>query len=504
MSEHAGLPSGWARAQYADLGTWSGGGTPSKANPEFWRHGSIPWVSPKDMKVERIADSEDHITEDAVRESAARLIPRNSVLFVTRSGILAHTFPVAVTTVDVTVNQDLKALTPHPGLSADYVAWGTRASAPEILRHCSKDGTTVASIDSERLATFELPVAPVREQHRIVEAIESYFTRLDDAVATLERVQRSLKRYRTSVLKAAVEGRLVPTEAELARADRRDYEPASVFLERILAERRRLCEDKGGRAKYREPLAPDTSGLPNLPEGWCWATLGHLTWSVKDGPHYSPRYVDEGGVPFVTGGNVRPNGIDFESTRRISAEVHQNLVRRVRPQQGDILYTKGGTTGIARVNTYIQEFSVWVHVAVLKLAGDTEPFFVQHALNSPWCYRQARKFTHGVGNQDLGLTRMVNITIPLPPLVEQKRIVTELDEILSVVDSLEASTTSDLLRCARLRQSILKWAFEGRLADQHPNDEPASVLLERIKLNRAAATPTIKTRSSNRRPRKTA
>ena len=123
--------------------------------------------------------------------------------------------------------------------------------------------------------SWHSPVPSLRptEQRRIVEAIESYFTRLDDAVATLERVQRNLKRYRASVLKAAVEGRLVPTEAELARAEGRDYEPASALLERILAERRRRWHEAGGRGKYQEPVAPDTTDLPELPEGWCWASV---------------------------------------------------------------------------------------------------------------------------------------------------------------------------------------------------------------------------------------
>lgn len=109
------LPRGWLSVPLSSLGRWSGGGTPSKAQASFWKDGFLPWVSPKDMKVERIHDSEDHITEEAVRRSATKLIPSGSVLFVTRSGILAHTFPVAVTTVEVTVNQDLKAVTPHLG-----------------------------------------------------------------------------------------------------------------------------------------------------------------------------------------------------------------------------------------------------------------------------------------------------------------------------------------------------------------------------------------------------
>jgi type I restriction enzyme, S subunit len=160
---------------------------------------------------------------------------------------------------------------------------------------------------------------------------------------------------------------------------------------------------------------------------------------------------------------VRPTGVDFENTKRISPELHAELSKRCKPEYGDILYTKGGTTGIARVNTYDEEFNVWVHVAVLKLVHSVEPFFVQHMLNSPLAYAQAQRFTHGVGNQDLGLTRMVHIRFPLPPLVEQSRIVAEVDRRLSVVEELEAVANANLQRTTRLRQSILQKTFERTL-----------------------------------------
>ncbi len=152
------------------------------------------------------------------------------------------------------------------------------------------------------------------EQQRIVDAIDSYLTRLDDAVASLERVQAKLKAYRASVLKAAVEGRLVPTEASLARAEKRDYEPAEALLARILKERRRRWEDAElaklkaagntpkddkWKAKYEEPVAPDASRLPELAEGWCWASLGAL---IVDGPQngmYVPKSQYGEGTPII-------------------------------------------------------------------------------------------------------------------------------------------------------------------------------------------------------------
>ena len=220
-----GLPKTWGKAPLRNLGDWTGGGTPSKSQPLFWEGGTVPWVSPKDMKTSRIHDSMDHITEAAVEGSTAKLVPAGAVLVVTRSGILAHTLPVAVTDVPVTVNQDLKALTPAGGIAADYVGYALRAHGQAILETCAKHGTTVHNINTRLLMDFEIPVAPSAEQMRITEALDSYLSRLDDAVAGLERVQRNLTRYRASVLQAAVEGRLVPTEAELARAEGRTSPP---------------------------------------------------------------------------------------------------------------------------------------------------------------------------------------------------------------------------------------------------------------------------------------
>lgn len=452
------------------------------------------------MKVERIRDSEDHITEEAVRRSATKLIPSGSVLFVTRSGILAHTFPVAVTTVEVTVNQDLKAVTPHPGVSPDYVAWGARALGGEILRRCSKDGTTVASIDTERLMGFELPVAPLPEQHRIVEAIENYFTRLDDAVATLERVQRNLKRYRASVLKAAVEGRLVPTEAQLARAEGRGYEPASVLVERILAERRRRWQVAGGRGKYQEPVTPAKGSLPDLPEGWCWTTIGGV-FEVHVGatPSRARPEFWGGEIAWVSSGEVAFCRV--RSTRESISEAGlEKSSTKVNPP-GTILIGmigEGRTRGqvaILDIPACNNQNAAAIRVSEVGLS----PEFVYYYLMGK--YQENRRLGSGNNQPALNKARVQAIPLPLAPLAEQYRIAQALDVRLSITEHLEAESLAVNVRCARLRQAILKWAFEGKVADQDSSDEPASALLERIRLETSASRQSASDADDKRRRR---
>jgi type I restriction enzyme, S subunit len=162
------------------------------------------------------------------------------------------------------------------------------------------------------------------------------------------------------------------------------------------------------------------------------------------------------------------------------------LSSRCKPDLEDILYTKGGTTGIARVNTYNIDFNVWVHVAVLKTVNSVLPFFVQHALNSPFCYKQSQEYTHGVGNQDLGLTRMINIILAVCNKDEQEIVVQEIESRLSICDQLETTIEENLQRAESLRQSILKQAFTGKLVPQDPNDEPAAQLLTRIQQEQSA------------------
>ena len=142
--------------------------------------------------------------------------------------------------------------------------------------------TAIPGLSRPDYEAIQVPLPPLAEQRRIVAEIEKQFTRLDASVAALRRTQANLKRYRASVLRAACSGELAPTEAELARAEGREYEPADVLLERILVERRAHWEaQEKRRGKYKEPSTPDTSDLPTLPEGWTWATVSQVGSSSR-------------------------------------------------------------------------------------------------------------------------------------------------------------------------------------------------------------------------------
>jgi type I restriction enzyme S subunit len=440
-----------------DLGNWSGGNTPSKTNPAYWTDGTMPWVSPKDMKVDEIVSSEDHVTKAALDDGRVSLIPEGSILFVTRSGILAHTFPVAITKLPVTINQDLKALSPNPGISPKYVAHAIRGASQRILKQCSKHGTTVASVETNALLDFEIPIVDIEAQHRIVAEIEKQFSRLDEAVAGLQRVKANLKRYKAAVLKAAVEGRLVATEADLARREGRDYETGAQLLQRILDTRRKQWQGKG---KYKEPAAPDTADLPELPEGWAWAGLIQLADKITDGTHHTPTYLPQG-VAFLSVKDIRDELLHFDDCKYISQAEHDELFRRCNPELDDVLITKSGTIGRTAIVKTTQPFSLFVSVALIKLVKPhVASRFIQIALDA---YIQSIDIAQDVKGgllKNLHLEDLRQLPIQIPPLPEQHCIVAEVDRLLSIAREAEAEVEANLQRAQALRQAILARAFQ--------------------------------------------
>lgn len=476
MGAPSDLPSGWTWTNLGSLGAWSGGGTPSKANNDFWKNGTIPWVSPKDMKFGRIRTAEDFITEEAVAQSATKFIPKNSILMVTRSGILAHSFPVAVTDCRVTVNQDLKTLTPFRGIEADYVAWYLRAQNSHLLKACAKHGTTVASIDTGRLKGFPVPLAPRKEERRIVDKIESLFSRLDKGEEAVYAVLGLLKRYRRSVLKAAVTGALT---ADWRAANVGRLEHGRDLLARILKTRRGTWS---GRGRYKEPAVPNISDLPDLPEGWVWATVDQIA-SATDYGSSSKCSSDDSGVPVLRMGNIVDGELRLDSLKYLP-QGHPEFPKLLL-SDGDLLFNRTnsaelvGKTAVYR--GYPDRCSFASYLIRVRLNG-VLPELVSAFINSAYGRRWVKSVvSQQVGQANVNGAKLKALAVPVPPKKEQAELVTRLHRLFSQIATTETWCQTELARSVALRQSILKDAFAGRLVPQVTSDEPAEVLLKRIR-----------------------
>jgi type I restriction enzyme, S subunit len=497
------LPRGWVWTTLGDVAQLVGGGTPSRENPDYF-DGNIVWLTPTEIPKDRVtvvSSSKERITQEALRKSSARLLPPGSVLMTSRASIGY----VAIAGTELATNQGFASFVCNSSVYNYYLAYWLWSNA-EIFQQ-EATGTTFKEISKSKLRTLGIPLAPMQEQHHIVVEIERHLTRLAAGVAGLKAVRAKLKRYRAAVLKAAVEGTLT----EEWRAEHPDVEPASVLLQRILKERRSAWEQaelakfaragktppKGSQAKYKDPVAPDTNTLPQLPKGWCWARAEQLCDFITKGttPAADKLHGTLGDVPFIKVYNLTNRGVlDFNiNPTFISKETHYGELSRSRVLPNDILMNIVGPPlgKVSIVPNLYPEWNVNQAIAIFRPMPSYNGKYLSLSLLSEdvlaWAKRRA-KATAGQFNLTLEICR--DLPLPLPPSSEQEQIVADVERRLSVVTEIEAQVEVGLKRAERLRQSILKQAFAGKLVPQDPEDEPASVLLERIRSQRRAGTDT--------------
>lgn len=283
---------------------------------------------------------------------------------------------------------------------------------------------------------------------------------------------------RNSILQEAIEGRLVPQDP--------NDEPASILLDRIRKEKERLVKE--GKLKKKDLIeTPITEEeIPfEIPESWEWVRFSNIYWQLTDGTHSTPKYTMSG-IPFLSVKDMSSGKLSFSNTKYISPEEHSVLSQRCHPQKGDLLLSKVGTTGIPLIIDTDKEFSIFVSLALIKFFQDLiDSRFLLYMINSPLVQLQAADNTRGVGNKNWVLKAISDTIMVLPPLAEQHRIVAKIEELLPKVEEYgKAQDELNKLNAElpeRLKKSILQEAIEGRLVPQDPNDEPASVLLAKIR-----------------------
>ena len=478
------IPESWEWLKIGDVAAIVGGGTPKTSDPTNFQNGSVPWITPADLsgyKGKFIARGRRNITERGLKRSSARLLPVGTVLFSSRAPIGY----VAIASQPVSTNQGFKSFILPGEIDSSY-AYYYLLGSKEMIQGLG-GGTTFKEISGAIAATIPFALAPLREQRRIVAEIETQFTRLDAAETALKRVEANLKRYRASVLKAACEGRLVPTEAELAEAEGRDYEHAERLLERILVERRvRWESQEKRRGKYKEPATPDISDLPKLPDGWAWATIAQIgeigEQTVLTGPfgtNLKKEDFTSEGIPVVTIGCLTEAGLNLDKAAFVSVEKASEL-NRYGLRLGDLLFSRMATVGRAGIVGQEADGCLFnYHIMRLRLDRDTllPQFYIAYVRGSPQVSHYVNEVNHGATRDGINTIQLLEMPVSIPPLSEQFRIVAEVESRLSIIQQAVATVEASLKRVGRLRQSILKQAFCGQLVPQDPDDEPASVLI---------------------------
>ena len=416
------IPAHWQVAILKYECKFSGGGTPAKDNLTYWG-GNIPWVSPKDMKFSSIYDSIDKITPIAVAESSTKIIQVNSLLMVVRSGILQRTIPVAINTVPVTLNQDMKAIQFCSKENSKFFFYYVQGLESQLLQEWCKQGATVESIEHEFLANSRYPTPPDGEIKLINQFLDYETARIDRLIAKQLQIIELLKEKRQAVISHAVTKGLNPNAP---------------------------MKDSG------------IEWLGQVPEHWGVKRLKHISPKIGVGLVINPsHYVQENGVYFLFGGDIEEYGFKLENTRKMSDENSRKLPQS-RLFENDLVCVRVGYPGITAVVTNDLDGSNCASMMVIR-RGDFNSNWLAYCLNSDLGKKQVEVVQYGAAQKQYNIADAVEFRFPVPPIVEQFEISKYLKEQRDKFNALISKSHSTVQLLQERRTALISAAVTGKI-----------------------------------------
>ncbi|WP_265668148.1 restriction endonuclease subunit S [Lactobacillus amylovorus] len=295
-----------------------------------------------------------------------------------------------------------------------------------VIGETDLHGSTMKHITKTNMEHLSFPLPPLIEQQRIAAKIAQLF-------ALLRKVETSTRQYaalqtllKSKVLDLAMRGKLV-------KQDPND-ESASVLLEKIKADTATRIANKQTKKIRMEKHSGEENLKYKIPDNWTWTRLGYLIYKLSDGAHRTPKYISEG-IPFLSVKDMSKGKIEFENCKYISKEDHARLYERCNPEKGDILLSKVGTTGVPALVETEKKFDLFVSIALLKFNHTyVDQNYLKYLIESPIVQIQAERNTRGVGNKNWVLRDIAGTVVPLPPISEQKRIVSKIKQLSRYCD----------------------------------------------------------------------
>jgi len=454
------LPFSWTVTELSNVGTWGSGGTPSRSNANNFL-GDIPWAIIGDLNDNVLRSTQQKISKIGLSTSSAKLVPEQALL-VAMYGSIGK---LSITGIECATNQAIAFCIPDEELiDLKYLFYVLRHSRAKLIG--LGQGAGQQNISQTILKSFEIPIAPLKEQKRIAQKLDALLAQVDNLKARIDAIPDLLKRFRHATLSAAANGDLTKDWREAIKATH-GMESAHQYLARIL-EARSLAP----RTKFKPPVAPDTDTRNiEVPATWIVSSVSSFAEcldSMRVPVKKELRARNEGIYPYF--------GANGEVDR-----VNEFIL------DDDLVLVTEDETFYGRVKPIAYKYSgkCWVnnHVHVLRAHDKVGQSFLCYILMhydvTPW-------LTGTTGRAKLTQGALMALPIGVPPPDEQAEIVRRIEKLFAFADQLEARVSAARLRIDALTQSLLAKAFRGELAPQDPNDEPASVLLERIRAQRAA------------------
>lgn len=472
------LPKNWASATIEEIAIRITDGT--HQTPNYAKDG-IRFISTTNIKpfspdfdfseYSRYISTEDH------KELTKRCCPTKGDILISKCGTIGRVKQVDVD-YPFSIFVGLALIKLYEGIFVDGFL-DYLLNSPPVQKAFIKaaPGSTRKTLTLGSIKWIRIPIPPFEEQKRIIVKIEELFTDLNASIEALVKSKALIKKYRKSVLKAAFEGKLTEVWRNKHKTT---LEPANSLLEKIKSAR---VETANLRVKALPPI--DASSLPTLPKVWVWARVGEVI-QIIDYRGRTPPYSNEG-IPHLRSANIKSGKVVWENLRYVSEGTYLKYMTRGLPGKKDLLFTTEAPLGEVAFAPDCK-FSIAQRMMLLRPDQTVfEPEYLKYLIMSS--HFQGRLSGKGTGTTVSGVSsrNFKPLELPIPSMPEQLKIIEEIEYHLSISDSAEKIVDTGLKQAERLRQSILKKAFEGRLAPQDPNDEPAKTLLERITSQKAKA-----------------
>jgi type I restriction enzyme S subunit len=459
------LPFDWIWTEVGEISETTTGTTPSKKDSDNYGD-YLPFVKPPELNDCVIDKASDNLSRKGAE--SARVLPPKSIL-VSCIGTIGKT---GINRVPVAINQQINAIVFYFGVIPEFGFYYFQyAKAKKYLTKIAS-ATTIPIVNKSKFNTTPFPLAPTNEQVRIVKKIEELFSFLDAGVASLRKVQTQLKHYRQAVLKYAFEGKLTK---EWRRTHKDQIEPAQ-----------RIVEKKGHVKAIDDAFVNDIL-LNRLPEDWVWIRLSTLIGSMKNGIYKPKSFYNNNGCACLRMYNIEGGVIVWKDIKRMNLSNEE--IAEYGLKAGDILVNRVNSRELVGKSAVIPEGletcvyeSKNIRLRLLQELADSGYVNFWILYNGQKYFNRNAQQTVGmasINQEQLGL-----MLIPYCSLKEQQEISKEIERHFSVAEESRKTLELSLLECERLRQSILKKAFEGALVPQDPTDEPAEKLLSRIKVER--------------------
>ena len=418
------IPEDWKTLRLQDIGQWKGGATPSMKNDAFWNGGTIPWASSGDIKSSQLVGTELNITDAAVKQTSTTLLPKDSIIIVTRSGILRRYLPVAKNKVPLAINQDIKAIIPNSTVASEYILQILLANGLKILAKCLKTGTTVESVDYSWLKAFQIPISPMMKEQL---AIAAALSDVDALIAALDRLI----------------------------AKKRDIKQAA--MQELLTGKKRLP------GFGDDEICTEAKKTP--PNSWRGLSIYDLVENIIDYRGRTPRKLGmvwgEGEIPALSANNVKMGYIDFrEETYFGSEALYKRWMTNGRSKKDDIVVTMEAPLGNIAQIPNDKKYILSQRTILLQINNaDACNRFIFYFMTFQSFQKVLAENATGTTAKGIQRKKFEKLEIVLPPVPEQQAIAAILSDMDAEITALEARRE----KTRALKQGMMQGLLTGRI-----------------------------------------